>query len=109
MATDLANSQVTVTGFVDPEKLVENVYRRTRKQASIVPEEVKEEEKKEEEPAEKKEESGEGEKPAEGNEEENIKYDMNKYGYYWPSEPYVQYAYTPQTFSDENPNACSVM
>ncbi|KAG6471594.1 heavy metal-associated isoprenylated plant protein 7-like [Zingiber officinale] len=100
---DLANSQVTVTGFVDPEKLVENVYRRTRKQASIVPEEVKEEEKKDEEP-EKKEENTEGEKQEEGKEdEENIKYDMNKYEYY------VQDAYTPQAFSDENPNACSVM
>lgn len=107
MEPDLVNSQVTVTGFVDPQKLVENVYRRTRKQASIVPEEVKEEEKKEEEP-EKKEESQEGDKQEEGKEEENIKYDMNKYGY-WPSEHYGQYAYSPQTFSDENPNGCSVM
>lgn len=96
----MASSQVIVTGFIDPVKLAENVHRRTRKQASIVPEE----EKKEEE-GEKKDDNGDEEKKQE---EEDVKDDISKYEY-WPSRDYVEYAYTPQTFSDENPNACSVM
>ena len=28
---------------------------------------------------------------------------------YWPSKNYIDYAYDPEIFSDENPNACSVM
>ncbi|KAM1784081.1 hypothetical protein ACFX11_042339 [Malus domestica] len=72
--TDHSSGKVMVTGTMDGDKLVEYVYRRTKKQARIVPqpepepekeepaaEEAKPEEKKEEN-AEKKEE----EKPAEG-------------------------------------------
>ncbi|WOK92288.1 heavy metal-associated isoprenylated plant protein 3-like [Canna indica] len=102
VVTNIANSQVIVTGFVDAEKLVETVHRKTRKQASIVPEQ------KEEEPETKEEEKGEEEKKPEANEEEDLKNEINKYEY-WPSRNYVEYAYTPQAFSDENPNACSVM
>ena len=65
METDVANDQVIVKGIVDPAKLVQDVYKKTKKQASIVPEEKKEEEKKEEE---KKEAEKEGEKK-EGEEE----------------------------------------
>ncbi|MCL7038178.1 hypothetical protein MKW94_025270 [Papaver nudicaule] len=57
--TELSTGKVTVTGTMDAEWLVDYVYRRTKKQARIVPqpepEPVKEEEKKEEG----------GEKPAE--------------------------------------------
>ncbi|XP_077233742.1 heavy metal-associated isoprenylated plant protein 9-like [Tasmannia lanceolata] len=85
--TDLSSSKVTVTGTMDANKLVDYVYRRTRKLATIVPqpeeekkkddggkeEEAKPEEKKEEsaleekkeESVEKKEEKKEGEKAAE--------------------------------------------
>ncbi|OAY72839.1 heavy metal-associated isoprenylated plant protein 7-like [Ananas comosus] len=106
VVTDLSNDQVIVKGIIDPGVLVENVYRRTRKQASIVQDEEKkeeekkpeEEEKKEENKEEKEEEKKEGE---EGNE-------AKKYEY-WPYRDHVEYAYTPQVFSDENPNACSVM
>ncbi|KAL6122997.1 hypothetical protein ACLB2K_075520 [Fragaria x ananassa] len=77
--TDHNSGKVTVTGTMDGDELVDYVYRRTKKQAKIVPqpepepdkkeeaaaekpaEEAKPEEKKEEENAEKKEE----EKPAE--------------------------------------------
>ncbi|XP_009394312.2 heavy metal-associated isoprenylated plant protein 7-like [Musa acuminata AAA Group] len=108
VATDLASSQVIVTGFIDPETLAANVHRRTRKQASIVPEE----EKKEEE-GEKKDDNGDKEKmreeEEEKKEEEGMKDDISKYEYWPSSRDYVEYAYTPQTFSDENPNACSVM
>ncbi|XP_043693206.1 heavy metal-associated isoprenylated plant protein 7-like [Telopea speciosissima] len=105
VATDIANDQVTVKGVVDPAKLVENVYKRTRKQASIVKEEEKkEEEKKEDKGAEKKE--GEESKG-----EEDNKADAKKFEYYGPKY-YMEYYYASppdQIFSDENPNACSVM
>ncbi|MQM19516.1 hypothetical protein Taro_052522 [Colocasia esculenta] len=103
--TDLPNEQVIVKGFIDPAKLVANVYRRTRKQASIVKDEEKkeEEEKKPEEAKEKAE-----EKKEEGKEEDDKKADVKKLEY-WPPRYYVEYAYAPQIFSDENPNACSVM
>ncbi|KAF7147329.1 hypothetical protein RHSIM_Rhsim03G0216900 [Rhododendron simsii] len=71
--TELSSMKVTVTGTMDADKLVEYVYRRTKKQAKIVPQpepEPKPEEKKEAEkpaeepkPEEKKEEGEGGEKP----------------------------------------------
>lgn len=103
--TDLANDQVIVKGVVDPTKLVDYVYKRTRKQASIVKDEEKKEEEKKEE--EKKEEKKDGE---EGNAEDDKKSDIKR-SEYWPSKHLLEYAYAypPQIFSDENPNACSVM
>ncbi|PIA58401.1 hypothetical protein AQUCO_00500372v1 [Aquilegia coerulea] len=108
--TNLANHQVTVKGVLDPEKLVESVYKKTGKQAYIVPqeEEKKEEEKKEEEKKEevkKEEAAAEGEKK-EGDDENKTEIKKSEY---WPPKYYVEYAYAPQIFSDENPNACSVM
>lgn len=65
--TNLANDQVIVKGVVDPSKLVDDVYKKTRKQASIVKdEEKKEEEKKEEKKEEKEGEKKEGEEEKEG-------------------------------------------
>lgn len=67
--TELSSMKVTVTGTMDADKLVEYVYRRTKKQAKIVPrpepepkpEEKKEAEKPAEEPKpEEKKEEGEG-------------------------------------------------
>ncbi|KAK3010033.1 hypothetical protein RJ639_010996 [Escallonia herrerae] len=108
VTTDLANDQVTVKGIVDPTKLVNDVYKKTKKQASIVKdEEKKEEEKKEEEKKVegKEEEKKEGE---EGKKEEETKMDIKK-SEYWPPKYYMEYSYAPQMFSDENPHACSVM
>ncbi|KAF5183091.1 heavy metal-associated isoprenylated plant protein 3-like [Thalictrum thalictroides] len=127
---DLKSSQVTVTGVFDPPKLVEYVYKRTGKHAMIVktePEKKEEEEKsKEEKVEEKKEEAekgdaekkeGEEAKPAEEEakkEEEAettkvvVELQKNEY-YYYPPKYNMEYAYPPQIFSDENPNACSVM
>lgn len=84
--TELSTGKVLVTGTMDADKLVEYVYRRTRKQARIVPqpepnpEPEKKEEKKEHEkppeepkPEEKKEENGEQkseDKPEEKKEKE---------------------------------------
>ncbi|KAH7543709.1 hypothetical protein JRO89_XS15G0003700 [Xanthoceras sorbifolium] len=56
--TELSSGKVTVTGTMDANQLVEYVYRRTKKQAKIVPQPEPEPEK----PEEKKE---EGDKPAE--------------------------------------------
>eukprot|EP00262_Sarcandra_glabra_P012385 TRINITY_DN3182_c1_g1_i1.p1 TRINITY_DN3182_c1_g1~~TRINITY_DN3182_c1_g1_i1.p1 ORF type:complete len:257 (-),score=82.54 TRINITY_DN3182_c1_g1_i1:246-1016(-) len=102
---DPVNDHLIVKGVFDPTKLVEKVYRRTRKQASIVKDE-KEEEKKEEE---KKEDKGEEEKKGEeGKGEDDKKIDVKK-SEHWPTKYYMGYAETAQIFSDENPNACSVM
>ncbi|KAJ1428648.1 Heavy metal-associated domain, HMA [Sesbania bispinosa] len=112
--TNLGNDQVTVKGVIDPAKLVDEVYKRTKKQASIVKGEEKEEEKKEEEKKEeeKKEEKEEEEKECDeenkGEEDDDNKADIKR-SEYWPSKYYVDYAYAPEIFSDENPNACSVM
>lgn len=108
VVTDLVNDQVIVTGFVDPGKLVENVYRRTRRQASIVQDEEKKEEEKKEE--DKKEEKPEEEKKEEEPKEEDKTLEEMKMEY-WPPRYHTEYAYAypPQAFSDENPNACSIM
>ncbi|KAK7385484.1 hypothetical protein VNO78_31206 [Psophocarpus tetragonolobus] len=55
--TEFSTGKVLVTGTMDANKLVDYVYRRTKKQAKIVPQPEPE--------PEKKEESKEGEKPAE--------------------------------------------
>lgn len=104
METDVANDQVIVKGVIDPSKLVDYVKKRTGKHASI----VKDEEKKDEE---KKEESKEGEKKdgEEGKDDDDTKMDIKK-SEYWPSRYYMEcHSYPSQIFSDENPNACSVM
>lgn len=108
METDLANDQVIVKGVIDPAKLVDNVYKRTKKQASIVKEEEKKvEEKKEEEKKEEKKVEEEN-KEQEEEEEEDNKTEIKR-SEYWPAKNYIDYAYDPEIFSDENPNACSVM
>ncbi|KAL3820836.1 hypothetical protein ACJIZ3_006741 [Penstemon smallii] len=106
---DIANDQVIVKGVLDPDKLVHDVYKRTGKQASVVKEEEKKEEEKKEE--EKKEEKQDEKKQEEKEEEDDDKKtEMIKKSEYWPPQKYyMENAYPPQMFSDENPNACSVM
>ncbi|CAA2986793.1 heavy metal-associated isoprenylated plant 7-like isoform X1 [Olea europaea subsp. europaea] len=107
VTTDLANNHVIVKGVLDPDKLVSDVYKKTRKQASIVKdEEKKEEEKKVEEKKEEKEEKKEGE---ESKEEDDTKTEIKRSEYWPPPKYYMDYANPPQMFSDENPHACSVM
>ncbi|KAF5732231.1 putative metal ion binding protein [Tripterygium wilfordii] len=126
---DLKSSQVTVKGVFEPQTLVEYVYKRTGKHASIVktePAENKEgekgkeskEEKKADEAVKEKKEGGEGEGKAEAEaaaveetiaeETKVVEMKGNPY-YYYPPNPMELHAYPPQMFSDENPNACSVM
>ncbi|KAG9155771.1 hypothetical protein Leryth_004032 [Lithospermum erythrorhizon] len=72
--TDASSGKVIVTGTMDADKLVEYVYRRTKKQAKIVPQPEPEPEKPVEEPKpkeKKEEEKKEGEeKPQEGEKKE---------------------------------------
>lgn len=83
--TELSTGKVMVTGTMDANKLVDYVYRRTKKQAQIVPQpepepEKKEENKEAEKPAEeaKSEEKKEQEKsPEEAKKEEGDKGDSN--------------------------------
>lgn len=105
--TDLGNDRVVVKGVIEGSKLVEYVYKRTGKQASIVKDEEKKEEDKKEE--DKKEEDKKKEEDDEHKEEDNDQTDMIKRMEYWPSKYFTDYAYDPQIFSDENPNACSIM
>ncbi|XP_068656018.1 heavy metal-associated isoprenylated plant protein 7-like [Aristolochia californica] len=133
---DLKGSQVTVKGVFEASKLVEYVYKRTGKHATIVKQEP--EKKEEEKPKENKEEKAkEGEKEKGGEEaakaekkggeetkdggggaEEETKTEQKKNEFIYYNHPryYTEYqryptdyAYPPQMFSDENPNACSVM
>lgn len=107
VTTDVANNQVVVKGVVDPEKLVIDVYKRTRKQASLVKhEEKKEDEKKDDVKTEVKgDEKKESEERKEG---DDVMTDIKK-SEYWPQRYYMEYAYAPQMFSDENPHACTLM
>ncbi|XP_051128529.1 heavy metal-associated isoprenylated plant protein 7-like [Andrographis paniculata] len=113
VATNIASNEVTVKGVIDPENLVNDVYKRTHKHASIVKnEEKKEEEKKkkeeEEEEEQKKKEEEEKKQQKKKDEEEDAKLEVKKMEFWGPKQ-YMEYAYAPQLFSDENPNACSVM
>ena len=133
--TELSTSKVTVTGTMDAEKLVDYVYRRTKKQARIVPqpkpekeeeskeaEEAKPEEKKEEK-TEKTEETEEAKQKGEGNdggENKESKEDdkgseipiddetMKRMMYYYQPSYVIERIPPPQLFSDENPNACCI-
>lgn len=132
---DLKSSQVTVKGAFDPSKLVEYVNKRTGKNVLIVkqePEKKEEAEKaKEEKKVEKKgeeaEKSGDKEVAAatttteggEGSTSNSQVLDMKRSEFYsnhaqnYQIDPYLSRfelnCYAPQMFSDENPNACSVM
>ncbi|CAJ1937511.1 unnamed protein product [Sphenostylis stenocarpa] len=132
---DLKSSEVSVKGVFEAEKLVEHVSKRTGKHAEIVKQEAeKKEEVAKEETGEKKGEEGEKEKESgdkgeekkegvegegktdEGGTEESTVVELKKSEYYYNPPRYgMEFyaypgpAYPPQIFSDENPNACTVM
>ncbi|KAJ8752568.1 hypothetical protein K2173_005457 [Erythroxylum novogranatense] len=132
---DLKSSQVTVKGVFDPSKLIEYVHKRTGKHAEIVKQEPekKEEDKGKESKEEKKGEEVDDKQKKGGGQEESqdkkekesetegkpteeiigentvVELRKNEYYYYPPRYGMELYAYPPQIFSDENPNACSVM
>ncbi|CAN4099140.1 unnamed protein product [Withania somnifera] len=111
--TDLNLGTVTVTGSMDANKLVDYVYRRTKKQAKIVlqpepqkhkeePNPTPDEQGKKLEEEEKKEGGEDSNKVSEG--EENI----NKTIYCCQTLYVIERIPPPQLFSDENPNACCI-
>ncbi|CAH2044348.1 unnamed protein product [Thlaspi arvense] len=135
--TEHTTGKVIVTGTMDEEKLVDYVYRRTKKHARIVPQPdpepenpAAEEEKKEEsgegdekpvETGEEKEEGKEGEEKEEGGggggEEgaaatgEMVSAEeegMKRMMYYYQPLYVIERVPPPQLFSDENPNACCI-
>ncbi|GMI76688.1 HEAVY METAL ASSOCIATED PROTEIN 52 [Hibiscus trionum] len=134
---DLKSSEVTVKGVFTPAELIDYVYKRTGKHAVVVkqepdskteeqkPKDGNEEEKKNGGEKEKKE-AGDGndkdKKGGSGGGEANseaaaaaeeakvaVEVKRNELYYYGPRYATEFYAYPPQIFSDENPNACSVM
>lgn len=118
---DLKKSEVSVKGVFEAAKLVDYMRKRTGKQAVIVKQEPEEKkEKKEEKKGEEGEKAKEGEEKKEGESqgkgtetEESKVIELKKNEYYYYPQRYAMemYAYppAPQIFSDENPNACSVM
>ncbi|CAL5418707.1 unnamed protein product [Camellia sinensis] len=93
--TDMNNSQVTVKGMFEPNKLVEYINKRAGKHAVIMKQTLSEKKKDDENKGGKKEQK----------EKDGEKIDLKDYYQIYP--PGLVYA--PQLFSDENPNACSVM
>lgn len=134
---DLKSSEVTVKGVFDPPQLVEYVHKRTGKHASIVKQEPEKKDKEEAKEAKEEKKGGEeGDKDKKGKDEEAKPEEKkgdeappaaaeggaateetkvvelmkkNEYYYYPPTYAMELYAHPPQIFSDENPNACSVM
>ncbi|XP_019454759.1 PREDICTED: heavy metal-associated isoprenylated plant protein 9-like isoform X2 [Lupinus angustifolius] len=76
--TELSTGKVIVTGTMDANKLVEYVYRRTKKQAKIVPQPEPEPEKKEENKEAEEKPAAEEAKPEEKKEEEKPQEEAKK-------------------------------
>lgn len=95
VTTDIEKSQVIIKGFnIDPEKLTKEVNKRSGKQASLVNNIIQEKEEEEEKEEEK---------------EEYIIKDYNLAQKYYNNNMEYYANYSPQIFSDNNPNACSIM
>lgn len=100
---DFKNQKCTVRGTMDSKDLVDYIHKKARRRAQIIPQMKLEEgqtkgDSKDDNVQEKK---GDGDGDGDGsNIDENIS-DIPKY--------VMQNCYPPQLFSEENPNACSVM
>ncbi|XP_042040505.1 heavy metal-associated isoprenylated plant protein 7-like isoform X2 [Salvia splendens] len=120
---NLARSEVSVKGVVEPTALADYVYKKTGKHAAIVKvepgkkEEEKAKEEKKAEEAESKKAEGDGKENKEkSGKEADLKMEVRKNEmymyYYYPQQNYEQQRFDVQdmnAFSDENPNACAVM
>ncbi|XP_031490598.1 heavy metal-associated isoprenylated plant protein 7-like [Nymphaea colorata] len=129
---DLKSKQVTVRGAFDPASLVAYLHRRTGKHAAVVKQEVEKKEEKSKEEKDKKAGKGGGSGEAKDNktesaggggekkaEKKNEKKEGGEEGGETKAEAKkseapipkysIEYVHAPQIFSDENPNACSVM
>ncbi|KAK4416127.1 Heavy metal-associated isoprenylated plant protein 4 [Sesamum alatum] len=101
--TDIKAQTITVEGVIEQEKLIKYMRERVHKYGEIVQE--KKEEKKETVKVEVKS-GGGGDKVVEEFKEVKKVEVKTKEG----EAPYfIHYVYAPQLFSDENPNACSIL
>lgn len=102
--TDVMNDQVMVKGLVDPQKLVEYVYRRTRKHVSII---------KGDDDGGGDVDNGDGAAAVDDSDHSSIVDDHAKTyddDQYWGPNYNTENVYAPQIlFSDEDPNSCSLM
>ncbi|XP_010253988.1 PREDICTED: heavy metal-associated isoprenylated plant protein 3-like [Nelumbo nucifera] len=139
VAVDPAKDLVTVKGTMDVKAMTPYLKEKLKRSVEVVPAKKEDGGGKEKEGGEKKKEGGgegekkggeggekkeggkkegekkEGEKKGggggggdAGKKEEAVKPAENKMEYY-PQNYVVEYVYAPQLFSDENPNACSIM
>ncbi|KAE9463021.1 hypothetical protein C3L33_05073, partial [Rhododendron williamsianum] len=126
---DAKAQTITIEGSVEPEKLLTFMQERVHKHAEIIPpKQEKKEEKKEEKKKLEKEENEDKKKKENQVEKKDKLYTVQvkkaetrrvvefkeeaKVEGKTPegNVPYfVHYVYAPQTFSEENPNACSIM
>lgn len=114
--TDLTLGKVIVKGSMDANKLVDYVYRRTKKQAKIVlqhePRKHKEETKSEDPNPDEEAKKLEEEDKKEGGEDSSMASEgeeiINKMMYYCQPLYVIERIPPPQLFSDENPNACCI-
>lgn len=91
---DMAKNQVTVKGTMDPKKLVEFVLKRSGKNVELVKQSVV---------------SGKGSGKNAKNGKESDAKPSKKRGENAHNYTERELVYAPQLFSDENPNACSIM
>ncbi|XP_021912671.1 heavy metal-associated isoprenylated plant protein 4 [Carica papaya] len=114
--TDIKTQILTIQGTIESDKLLSYIRRKVNKNAEIIPAVVTKSEKKEESitKKEKVEVTVEGKEKStikstemvEFKEETKVAATKTNDG----AVPYfVHYVYAPQLFSDENPNACSIM
>ncbi|KAK6919861.1 Heavy metal-associated domain, HMA [Dillenia turbinata] len=111
--TDMKAETLTVEGPIEPDKLVAYIKNKVHKHAEIIPPKQEKDDKKDEKKDEKKEkvtieiikEKEKKEEIKEELKEEEIKKETKE-----ANVPYIiHYVYAPQLFSDENPNACSIL
>ncbi|KAH6812247.1 hypothetical protein C2S51_026009 [Perilla frutescens var. frutescens] len=105
--TDMKAETITVEGVIEAEKLKTYMKKRVHKYAEIVQEKKKEEKKEEKKEKVKvvEEKFVIGDKVVEFKEVEKVEVKIKEGG-----APYfIHYVHAPQLFSDENPNACSIL
>ncbi|XXG40567.1 hypothetical protein AAC387_Pa01g1250 [Persea americana] len=103
VALDLQKDLITLKGTIDFKVFVTYLQDKMKRKVEIVPPKKEDEGKKDKQGQKKGKEEGNEKKNEEGVSENKM--DYWGYGYYDP----IEYVHAPQYFSDENPNACSVM
>ncbi|XP_065859480.1 heavy metal-associated isoprenylated plant protein 4 isoform X2 [Euphorbia lathyris] len=98
--TDMKTQHLTVEGTIESEKLLAYIRKKVHKKAEILASKIHKKEEKKEEP--KKAEVKSIVKVSETKEFKTVeKVELGNY--------FIHHVYAPQLFSDENPNACTIM